>query len=66
MYLYVHNDAAEALASGTFGKLHGCILIAGTGSISYGSTEDGEEARAVGAGPVLGDWGRKIGGINSK
>jgi N-acetylglucosamine kinase-like BadF-type ATPase len=40
------------------GKLHGCVLIAGTGSIAYGFTEDGKEARAAGAGPVLGDWGR--------
>lgn len=47
-----------ALASGTMGKLHGCVLIAGTGSISYGFTEDGREARAAGGGPVLGDWGR--------
>lgn len=56
--LYVQNDAVAALASGTMGKLHGCVLIAGTGSISYGFTEDGREARAAGGGPVLGDWGR--------
>lgn len=56
--LYVQNDAVAALASGTMGKLHGCVLIAGTGTISYGFTEDGLEARAAGAGPVLGDWGR--------
>uniref|UniRef100_A0A7N2LSZ3 N-acetyl-D-glucosamine kinase n=1 Tax=Quercus lobata TaxID=97700 RepID=A0A7N2LSZ3_QUELO len=56
--LYVHNDALAALASGTMGKLHGCVLIAGTGSISYGFSKDGREARAAGAGPVLGDWGR--------
>lgn len=56
--LYVHNDAIAALASGTYGKLHGCVLIAGTGCIAYGFTEDGQEARAAGAGPVLGDWGR--------
>lgn len=56
--LYIQNDAVAALASGTMGKLHGCVLIAGTGSISYGFTEDGREARAAGAGPVLGDWGR--------
>lgn len=56
--LYVHNDAVAALASGTYGKLHGCVLIAGTGCIAYGFTEDGQEARAAGAGPVLGDWGR--------
>ncbi|KAM0006783.1 putative ATPase, BadF/BadG/BcrA/BcrD type, ATPase, nucleotide binding domain-containing protein [Helianthus debilis subsp. tardiflorus] len=42
----------------TMGKLHGCVLIAGTGTIAYGYTEDGREARASGAGPVLGDWGR--------
>jgi hypothetical protein len=56
--LYVQNDAVAALASGTMGKLHGWVLIAGTGSIAYGFTEDGKEARAAGAGPVLGDWGR--------
>lgn len=55
---YVENDAVAALASGTMGKLHGCVLIAGTGSIAYGVTEDGKVARAAGAGPVLGDWGR--------
>ncbi|KAI4965547.1 hypothetical protein ZWY2020_051599 [Hordeum vulgare] len=47
-----------ALASGTMGKLHGCVLIAGTGSIAYGVTKM-ERSRAAGAGPVLGDWGRK-------
>ncbi|KAL6567247.1 hypothetical protein OROGR_000915 [Orobanche gracilis] len=56
--IYVKNDAVAALASGTMGKLHGCVLIAGTGCIAYGFTEDGREARAAGAGPVLGDWGR--------
>jgi N-acetylglucosamine kinase-like BadF-type ATPase len=57
---YVENDAVAALASGTMGKLHGCVLIAGTGSIAYGVTEDGKIARAAGAGPVLGDWGRWV------
>lgn len=56
--LFVENDAVAALSSGTMGKLHGCVLIAGTGTIAYGFTEDGREARAAGAGPVLGDWGR--------
>lgn len=56
--LYVQNDAVAALACGTLGKLHGCVLIAGTGTIAYGFTEDGREARAAGAGPTLGDWGR--------
>uniref|UniRef100_A0A5B7BGR0 N-acetyl-D-glucosamine kinase n=1 Tax=Davidia involucrata TaxID=16924 RepID=A0A5B7BGR0_DAVIN len=59
--LYVQNDAVAALASGTMGKLQGCVLIAGTGCISYGFTEDGREARAAGAGPVLGDWGSGYG-----
>lgn len=56
--IHVQNDAVVALASGTMGRLHGCVLIAGTGCIAYGFTEDGKEARAAGAGPVLGDWGR--------
>lgn len=59
--LYVQNDALAALASGTTGKLHGCVLIAGTGTIAYGFTEDGREARAAGAGPILGDWGSGYG-----
>ncbi|OAY57353.1 N-acetyl-D-glucosamine kinase isoform X1 [Manihot esculenta] len=59
--LYVQNDAVAALASGTMGKLHGCVLIAGTGTIAYGFTEDGREARAAGAGPILGDWGSGYG-----
>lgn len=58
---FVHNDAVAAMASGTMGKLHGCVLIAGTGTIAYGYTEDGREARASGAGPVLGDWGSGYG-----
>ncbi|GAB4840707.1 hypothetical protein Ancab_021474 [Ancistrocladus abbreviatus] len=59
--IYVHNDAVAALASGTMGKLHGCVLIAGTGSISYGFTEEGKEFRAGGGGPILGDWGSGYG-----
>ncbi|KAL2930509.1 N-acetyl-D-glucosamine kinase [Bienertia sinuspersici] len=55
--IFVFNDAVAALASGTMGKLHGCVLISGTGSISYGVKEDGNEARAGGGGPILGDWG---------
>ncbi|KAL2464925.1 Actin-like ATPase superfamily protein [Abeliophyllum distichum] len=59
--LFVQNDAVAALASGTMGRLHGCVLIAGTGTIAYGFTEDGREARAAGAGPILGDWGSGYG-----
>ncbi|KAI3746639.1 hypothetical protein L6452_09077 [Arctium lappa] len=58
---FVENDSVAALASGTMGKLHGCVLIAGTGTIAYGYTEDGREARASGAGPILGDWGSGYG-----
>lgn len=57
--LYVQNDAVAAMASGTMGKLHGCVLVSGTGTISYGFA-DGKEARAAGAGPILGDWGRYV------
>ncbi|KAK4593967.1 hypothetical protein RGQ29_017867 [Quercus rubra] len=39
------------------GKLHGCVLIAGTGTIAYGFTEDGGETRAARAGPIFDDWG---------
>ncbi|XAR52827.1 Hexokinase [Bertholletia excelsa] len=59
--IFVENDAVAALASGTMGKLHGCVLIAGTGTIAYGFTEDGRQARAAGAGPILGDWGSGYG-----
>lgn len=58
--IYVQNDAVAALASGTMGKLHGCVLVAGTGSIAYGFSKDGKEARAAGGGPILGDWGRYV------
>ncbi|PKA53569.1 hypothetical protein AXF42_Ash009065 [Apostasia shenzhenica] len=59
--IFIENDAVAAMASGTMGKLHGCVLIAGTGCIAYGFTEDGRQARAAGAGPILGDWGSGYG-----
>ncbi|GMN54657.1 hypothetical protein TIFTF001_023787 [Ficus carica] len=59
--IYVQNDAVAALASGTMGKLHGCVLVSGTGSIAYGFSKDGKEARAAGGGPILGDWGSGYG-----
>ncbi|KAL5568974.1 hypothetical protein UlMin_025549 [Ulmus minor] len=59
--LYVKNDVVIALASGTMGKLHGCVLITATWTIAYGFSEDGGKARAFGAGPVLGDWGSGYG-----
>ena len=53
----VANDAAAALASGTRGRLHGVVLISGTGTIACGYTEDGARARAAGWGPAFGDAG---------
>lgn len=54
---YVYNDAIAALASGTAGKKYGCVLIAGTGTIAYGFSEEGKVARSSGLGPLLGDQG---------
>ncbi|KAL5540353.1 hypothetical protein UlMin_043022 [Ulmus minor] len=59
--IYIKNDAIIALASGTMGKLHGCVLITAIGTIAYPFSEDGGEARAVSSGLVLGDWGSGYG-----
>lgn len=53
----IHNDATAALSSGTGGKLHGIVVISGTGTISYGYNNEGQSARAGGWGPALGDCG---------
>lgn len=50
------NDALVALEAGAPGS-PGVVIIAGTGSISYGRNADGEAARAGGWGYVLGDEG---------
>jgi N-acetylmuramic acid 6-phosphate etherase len=52
----VTSDAAILLAAGT---PHGCglVLIAGTGSIAFGKSADGRQARAGGWGHLLGDEG---------
>eukprot|EP00850_Spirogloea_muscicola_P007264 SM000036S13308 [mRNA] locus=s36:510769:513261:+ [translate_table: standard] len=55
--IHVQNDAVAALASGTGGSPYGCVLIAGTGTIAVGYSRDGRNARASGAGPLLGDRG---------
>lgn len=52
------NDAVAALASGTAGRLYGCVLIAGTGTVALGFDEDKNFKRASGGGPRLGDKGR--------
>lgn len=54
--LTVHHDTVTALAGASRGE-PGIIVIAGTGAIAYGRTSDGREARADGAGYLLGDEG---------
>ncbi|MEZ4710438.1 MAG: BadF/BadG/BcrA/BcrD ATPase family protein [Caldilineaceae bacterium] len=53
----IYNDAIIALASGTRGRLFGIVIVSGTGMIVYGFAENGDEARAGGWGPLLGDEG---------
>jgi N-acetylglucosamine kinase len=54
--LIVTNDAVIALAGATPGG-QGIIVIAGTGSISFGRNAEGRTARAGGWGYVFGDEG---------
>src|SRR5881275_3592672 len=56
----VDNDARIAL-TGAIGFGSGVVVIAGTGSVAYGRNESGEEARAGGWGPTLGDEGSAYG-----
>lgn len=56
----VDNDARIAL-TGAIGFGAGIVVIAGTGSVAYGRNEAGEEARAGGWGPTLGDEGSAYG-----
>src|SRR6267143_136444 len=56
----VDNDARIAL-TGAIGFGPGVVVIAGTGSVAYGRNEAGEEARAGGWGPTLGDEGSAYG-----
>ncbi|GBG75469.1 hypothetical protein CBR_g20100 [Chara braunii] len=55
--VWVYNDAIVALSSGTNGKLYGCVLIVGTGTIAFGVNQSGAMAHASGWGPALGDKG---------
>jgi len=50
------TDAKIALTAGV-GLGPGIIVIAGTGSVGYGRNAAGDEARAGGWGPILGDEG---------
>jgi len=52
----VVTDAAVALAGAAAGG-PGIVVIAGTGSIAYGKSEDGRTARAGGWGYIFGDEG---------
>ncbi len=56
----VDNDARIAL-TGAIGFGAGVVVIAGTGSVAFGRNETGEEARAGGWGPILGDEGSAYG-----
>src|SRR5204862_2040827 len=56
----VDNDARIAL-TGAIGFGAGVVVIAGTGSVAFGRNEGGEETRAGGWGPILGDEGSAYG-----
>lgn len=55
----MYNDGVLALTSGTEGKLHGIVIISGTGSIAVGFHEKKGKVqyRASGWGPLLGEYG---------
>ena len=50
----VDTDARVAL-TGAVGFGAGIVVISGTGSVAFGRNADGDEARAGGWGPTLGD-----------
>lgn len=52
----VHHDAISALYSGTLGEA-GIVQIAGTGSVTYGVTNEGKDARVGGWGHLFSDHG---------
>jgi N-acetylglucosamine kinase-like BadF-type ATPase len=55
-YVAIESDARIAL-EGAFKGLAGIILIAGTGSIAYGKTQEGDIFRVGGWGRIVGDEG---------
>ncbi|GGE49584.1 N-acetylmuramic acid/N-acetylglucosamine kinase [Pullulanibacillus camelliae] len=55
-HIQVENDAVNALWSGTDGKA-GIVIIAGTGSILYGRSPDGQSFRIGGWGHLVSDEG---------
>ncbi len=56
----VDTDARIAL-TGAIGFGSGVVVIAGTGSVAFGRNLEGEEARAGGWGPIIGDEGSGYG-----
>jgi N-acetylglucosamine kinase len=52
----VDTDARIAL-TGAVGFGSGIVIISGTGSVAFGRNDDGDEVRAGGWGPTLGDEG---------
>src|SRR5438445_1390170 len=56
----VDNDARIAL-TGAVGYGGGVVVIAGTGSVAFGRNEAGQETRAGGWGPIVGDEGSGFG-----
>ncbi|KAL6759468.1 hypothetical protein V8C86DRAFT_2572864 [Haematococcus lacustris] len=56
--LLVYPDAVISLASGTDGVLHGCVLVAGTGTLAFAMSDGGRlQARSSGWGPAFMDGG---------
>src|ERR671926_137105 len=49
--------AVNKALTGAIGFGAGVVVIAGTGSVAFGRNEAGEEARAGGWGPIIGDEG---------
>jgi N-acetylglucosamine kinase-like BadF-type ATPase len=56
----VDNDARIAL-TGAVGYGGGIVVIAGTGSVAFGRNDAGQETRAGGWGPIVGDEGSGFG-----
>lgn len=56
----VDNDARIAL-TGAVGYGGGVVVISGTGSVAFGRNEEGNETRAGGWGPIVGDEGSGYG-----
>lgn len=52
----VHHDAFAALQGALLGR-GGMLLVLGTGSVCFGRTDDGREAKCGNWGPLLGDEG---------